>query len=235
MVALSHDLLLPAGTASTLSAFLQCDVRRVMHTLHFSLCHANTNSSQDKPVTWPVSLLEQEIKEVKSLLYPNLFLFSLAEQLNNSPTPNKIDTSSLQRPWHCRDRVFKSTSKLKQCKYVNSDTMSDACDWLSHCDIINGKSGQMSVLDPNNAQPWWEISEKSCLLATFQDSLNRLEVEKLDKHKGEMTSLMIDLIGQNFGIKDKLDILKEENVVAIANKCRYCVKKHNYCLGFSLQ
>ncbi|XP_065898480.1 ATPase family AAA domain-containing protein 5-like isoform X2 [Dysidea avara] len=225
VIALSHDFLLPAGMASTLSALLQCDVRQVIHTLHFSLCHANTSeqdSIQDVPSAWSASLLEQEIIEAKSLLYPNLFLSSLVEQLNASPVTGKIATPNLQRPWRCHDSKFKNLSQTKQCKYFNCDIMSDACDWLSHCDIIRENNEQSPVLDPNGAHSWWEVREQSCFLATSQESLNQLEVEKLDKHKEEMASFMDNMTGQHFGIKDHSDMLREEMVVTMAKKCRWC-------------
>ena len=224
MIALSHNLLLPAGIASTLSALLQCDVRHVIHTLHFSLCHASTSeqaSFQDVPSTWPASLLEQEIIEAKSLLYPSLFLSSLVEQLDTSLTSRKIAAPNLQRPWNCHCSEFKNLNRLKQPKYFNCDTISDACDWLSHCDIIRGNNGQLSLLDPNSTHSWWEVREQSCLLVTSQESPNQLEVEKLDKHKEEMASFMENLIGQHFRIKDHSDMLREEMVITMAKKCRY--------------
>jgi len=219
VIALSHDLLLPAGTASTLSALLQCDVRRAMHTLHFSLCHA----IQDVPSTWPASLLEQEIKEAKSVLFPNLFLSSLVGQLDTLLISEKDAATNLQRPWRCHSSKFKNFNHSKQCKYFYCDTMSDASDWLSHCDIITGNNGQSLLLDPDSAHPWWEVREQSCLLATSQESLNQL-----DKHKEEITSFMDNLIGQHFGIKDHSDILREEMVITMSKKCR-SAKFNGFC------
>ena len=87
------------------------------------------------------------------------------------------------------------------------------------------------MLDPNGAHSWWEVREQSCFLATSQESLNQLEVEKLDKHKEEMASFMDNMTGQHFGIKDHSDMLREEMVVTMAKKCRYLFVREtpNHC------
>ena len=226
IVASSHDLYVPAGVACTLTAMLGCDTRRVIHALHYALCHASVtlknveNSAHDVvPSSLPVSVIEQILVEAKCSLFSDIFLTNVVHQLETVSNCAKKLQSRLQRPW----RNCGGMMKISQSKhgYDQLDTLSNACDWLSHWDII-GNGEDSSVLDPNNAHCWWDVTEQSCLLDTVQQLSGELEVEKIRKQRDKIAVCVEHLTEQNFSIPDNSSVIEELVLRAIETR-RYCV------------
>ena len=213
---------------------LRCDTRRVIHTLQYALCHATvTHENPDDgtgsiaPASQPASVIEQILKEAKCALFPDLFLTNLVQRLETVDSCGEMLNTRLQRPW-CNHGSILKTSQSKH-SYDQLDTLSSACDWLSHCDIIgSGKSS--TVLDPNNTHCWWDVTEQSCLLDTVQQLPGELAVEKIRKQQDEIVLYTEHLTEQTFSVADNSDVI-EELVLRTAEKCRYSV---SVCLSVCL-
>ena len=205
---------------------LGCDTRRVIHTLHYALCHAsvalkNVESSVHDivPAGQPVSVIEQLLMEAKCGLFSDIFLTNLVHQLETVSNCAKKLQSRLQRPWRNCGGILR-TSQSKH-SYDQLDTLSNACDWLSHRDII-GDGEESSALDPNNAHCWWDVTEQSCLLDTAQQLSGELEVEKIRKQQDEIAVCIEHLTEQIFSFTDNSSTI-EELVLRATETCRYCV------------
>ena len=227
IIALSHDVYVPAGVACLLTAVLECDTRRVIHTLQYALCHAtvthkNPDADTDSvlPASQPASVMEQVLKEAKCSLFPNLLLTNLVHQLETTDSCGKFLNSRLQRPW-CNHGSILKTSQSKH-SYGQLDMLSSACDWLSHHDII-GSGESSAAVNPNNAHHWWDVTEQNCLLDTVQELPGELEIEKIRNQQNEIALYMEHLSELIFSVADNSDVL-EELVLRTAEKCRYSVQ-----------
>ena len=213
---------MPTETACTLTAMLQCDTRRVIHTLHYALCHANAahkiaDTESIVPARHPASVLEQILMQAKSVLFSDLFLTNLVNHLKTVDNCAKFLNSRLQRPWRNRGSILR-TSQSKH-SYVQLDTLSSACDWLSQCDII-GSCENPSVLNPYNAYHWWDATEQSSLSDAMHQLSGELEEDKLRRQQDEIASYMEHLTEQFFSVANS-DFVGEELVLQTREKCRY--------------
>ena len=213
---------------------LECDTRRVIHTLHHALYHANvpqknvdTDADPTMPAIHRTSILEQLLMEAKSAVFSDLFLTNVVHRLNTKDNSDTSFNSRLQRPW-CSHRSRLKTNQSKH-NYIQLDTVSNACDWLSECDII-GSTGNSSVLDPYNTPHWWDVAEQCCMLDTTQQLPGELEGYKIRKQQDEITSLMEHLTEQHFFVANS-DFVGEELVLKAAENCRYSVFTY-VCLSF---
>jgi len=204
-----------------LTAILGCDTRRVIHTLHYALCHADTshNNSDTNPSNTPtshsVSVLEQNLEEAKCFLFSDLFLTNVVHQLESQSMDgyHEMLNTRLRRPWCNHGSVLKSKHS-----YIQLDTASSACDYLTDCDII-GSNEQSHVLDLNNAHCWWNVTEQCCLLETVEQLPGQLEVEKVKKRRDEIMLHMERLTEQNFSVANS-EFVGEEFLLKAAEKCR---------------
>ena len=174
------------------------------------------------PAIHPASVLEQLLIEAKAAVFSDLFLTNVVHHLKTMNNSDATYNSRLQRPW-CNHRSKLKTSQSKR-DYVQLDTVSNACDWLSECDII-GSSENSSVPDPYSAHHWWEVVEQSCLLDVAHQLPGELEGDKIRKQQDEITLFMEHLTEQNFSVANS-QIVGEEIVLKAAENCRY-----DLCVG----
>ena len=157
--------------------------------------------------------------EAKAAVFSDLFLTNVVHHLESVDNSDATCNSRLQRPW-CSHRSKLKTGQSKR-DYVQLDTVSNACDWLSECDIIGG-SENSSVLNPYSAHHWWEVVEQSCLLDAAHQLPGQLEGDKIRRQQDEVTLFMEQLTEQKFSVAHS-QFVGEELVLKAAENCGYGV------------